>query len=126
MGTQVIRVQNRMGTSTGCPKRCRGRIISESSRQYRWIKNFVRSSSSPSLKLPRTTHSREQREDPELGHIYRYLENPDDCSVIAIVCEGWSQDFKLIDGLLIYAKYSTTLGELRVYIPRSLREAIMQ
>ncbi|GFX02930.1 retrovirus-related Pol polyprotein from transposon 17.6 [Trichonephila clavipes] len=69
---------------------------------------------------------REQREDPELGHIYRYLENPDDSSVNATVCEGWSQDFKLIDGLLFYAKYSTTLGELRVYIPRSLRKAIMQ
>ncbi|GFX19583.1 transposon Ty3-I Gag-Pol polyprotein [Trichonephila clavipes] len=69
---------------------------------------------------------REQREDPELGHIYRYLENPDDGSVNATVCEGWSQDFKLIDDLLFYAKYSTTLGELRVYIPQSLREAIMQ
>ncbi|GFU48250.1 retrovirus-related Pol polyprotein from transposon 17.6 [Trichonephila clavipes] len=68
----------------------------------------------------------EQREDPELGHIYRYLENPDDGSVNATVCEGWSQDFKLIDGLLFYAKYSTTLGELRVYIPKSFREAIMQ
>ncbi|GFX36639.1 hypothetical protein TNCV_4742461 [Trichonephila clavipes] len=55
----------------------------------------------------------EQREDPELGHIYRYLENPDDGSVNATVCEGWSHDFKLIDGLLFYAKYSTTLGELR-------------
>ncbi|GFU51591.1 hypothetical protein TNCV_82231 [Trichonephila clavipes] len=31
---------------------------------------------------------REQREDPELGHIYRYLENPDDGSVNATVCEG--------------------------------------
>ncbi|GFX65520.1 retrovirus-related Pol polyprotein from transposon opus [Trichonephila clavipes] len=31
---------------------------------------------------------REQREDPELGHIYRYLENPDDCSVNATVCEA--------------------------------------
>ncbi|GFU93862.1 uncharacterized protein TNCV_1660861 [Trichonephila clavipes] len=30
---------------------------------------------------------REQREDPELGHIYRYLENPDDSSVNATVCE---------------------------------------
>ncbi|GFX94871.1 retrovirus-related Pol polyprotein from transposon 297 [Trichonephila clavipes] len=30
---------------------------------------------------------REQREDPELGHIYRYLENPDDGSVNATVCE---------------------------------------
>ncbi|GFW57147.1 transposon Tf2-6 polyprotein [Trichonephila clavipes] len=67
---------------------------------------------------------REQREDPELGHIYRYLENPDDGSVNATVCEGWSKDFKIIDGLLFYAKYSTTLGELRVYIPRSLPEAI--
>ncbi|GFU17653.1 retrovirus-related Pol polyprotein from transposon 17.6 [Trichonephila clavipes] len=28
---------------------------------------------------------REQREDPELGHIYRYLENPDDGSVNATV-----------------------------------------
>ncbi|GFV49764.1 retrovirus-related Pol polyprotein from transposon 17.6 [Trichonephila clavipes] len=30
---------------------------------------------------------REQREDPELGHIYRYLENLDDGSVNATVCE---------------------------------------
>ncbi|GFY08388.1 retrovirus-related Pol polyprotein from transposon 297 [Trichonephila clavipes] len=29
----------------------------------------------------------EQREDPELGHIYRFLENPDDVSVNATVCE---------------------------------------
>ncbi|GFS69551.1 retrovirus-related Pol polyprotein from transposon 297 [Trichonephila clavipes] len=64
---------------------------------------------------------REQREDPELGHIYRYLENPDDGSVNATVCEGWFQDFKLINGLLFYAKYFSTLGELRVYIPGSLR-----
>ncbi|GFT54090.1 hypothetical protein TNCV_3600381 [Trichonephila clavipes] len=39
---------------------------------------------------------REQMENPELGHIYRYLENPDDGSVNATVCEGWSQDFKLM------------------------------
>ncbi|GFW76948.1 uncharacterized protein TNCV_2030531 [Trichonephila clavipes] len=67
----------------------------------------------------------EQWEDPELRHIYRYLENLNDGSVNANVCEGWSQDFKLIDGLLFYAKYCTTIGELRVYIPQSLREAIM-
>ncbi|GFY30381.1 hypothetical protein TNCV_4066311 [Trichonephila clavipes] len=72
------------------------------------------------------TDNTKQREDPQLGHIYRYLENPDDGSVNVTVCEGWSQDFKLIDGLLFYAKYSRTLGELRVYIPKSLREAIMQ
>ncbi|GFV93212.1 retrovirus-related Pol polyprotein from transposon opus [Trichonephila clavipes] len=69
---------------------------------------------------------REQREDPELGHIYRYLENPDDGSINAMVCEGWSQDFKLINGLLFYAKYFPTLGELRVYIPGSLRKDIMK
>ncbi|GFT71064.1 transposable element Tcb2 transposase [Trichonephila clavipes] len=69
---------------------------------------------------------REQRKDPELGHIYRYLENPDDGSVIATVWEGWNQDFKLIDGLLFYSKYSISLEELRVYIPQSFRESIMQ
>ncbi|GFW73665.1 retrovirus-related Pol polyprotein from transposon 17.6 [Trichonephila clavipes] len=69
---------------------------------------------------------KEQKEDPELGHIYRYLENPDDGSVNATVCESWSQDFKLINGLLFYAKYFSTLGELRVYIPGSLRKDIMK
>ncbi|GFW05939.1 transposon Tf2-6 polyprotein [Trichonephila clavipes] len=69
---------------------------------------------------------KEQRENPELGHIYRYLENPDDGSVNATVCESWSQDFKLINGLLFYAKYFSTLGELRVYIPGSLRKDIMK
>ncbi|GFY27942.1 transposon Tf2-11 polyprotein [Trichonephila clavipes] len=69
---------------------------------------------------------KEQREDPELGHIYRYLENPDDGSVNATVCESWFQDFKLINGLLFYAKYFSTLGELRVYIPGSLRKDIMK
>ncbi|GFW20340.1 transposon Ty3-I Gag-Pol polyprotein [Trichonephila clavipes] len=67
----------------------------------------------------------EQREDPELGHMYRHLENPKDGSGNATICEGWSQDLKLIDGLFFYARYCTTLGELRVYIPQSLREAIM-
>ncbi|GFU03031.1 retrovirus-related Pol polyprotein from transposon 297 [Trichonephila clavipes] len=99
--------------------------VKESSRQYGWITNFVRSSSSLRLEL-REQLIREQREDNELGHIYCYLENPNDGSVKATVCENLSQDFKLIDGLLFYAKYSTTLGELRVYIPRSLREAIMK
>ncbi|GFV86034.1 retrovirus-related Pol polyprotein from transposon 412 [Trichonephila clavipes] len=69
---------------------------------------------------------KEQREDPELGHIYRYLENPDDGSVNATVCESWSQDFKLINGLLFYAKYFSNLGELRVHIPGSLRKDIMK
>ncbi|GFX74061.1 uncharacterized protein TNCV_490251 [Trichonephila clavipes] len=30
---------------------------------------------------------REQREDPELGHIYRYLQHPDDGSLNATICE---------------------------------------
>ncbi|GFY29772.1 retrovirus-related Pol polyprotein from transposon 17.6 [Trichonephila clavipes] len=37
---------------------------------------------------------REQREDPELGHIYRYLENPDGGSANATVCEGHRLDIK--------------------------------
>ncbi|GFW06286.1 retrovirus-related Pol polyprotein from transposon 297 [Trichonephila clavipes] len=45
----------------------------------------------------------EQRTDPELGHIYRYLENPENSSVNATICENWSWDFRLIEGLLFYA-----------------------
>ncbi|GFW13403.1 retrovirus-related Pol polyprotein from transposon 17.6 [Trichonephila clavipes] len=97
----------------------------ETSRQYGWITNFGAGLRALALNS-REQFIREQRKDPELGHIYRYLENPDDGSVNATVCEGWSQNFKIIDGLLFYAKYSTTLGELRVYIPKYLREAIMQ
>ncbi|GFV63324.1 hypothetical protein TNCV_3751411 [Trichonephila clavipes] len=66
----------------------------------------------------------EQRKDPELGHIYQYLENPYDTSVNAIRCENWSRDFRLVEGLLFYAKYATSLGEMRVYIPQSLRMMI--
>ncbi|GFY09861.1 uncharacterized protein TNCV_3698231 [Trichonephila clavipes] len=62
----------------------------------------------------------EQKTDPELGHIYRYLENPEDSSVNAAICENWSRDFRLVEGLLFYAKYATSLGEMRVYIPQNL------
>ncbi|GFW50842.1 hypothetical protein TNCV_3591241 [Trichonephila clavipes] len=62
----------------------------------------------------------EQRTDPELGHIYRYLESPEDSSVNATICENWSRDFRLLEGLLFYAKYATSLGEMRVYIPQNL------
>ncbi|GFU09338.1 retrovirus-related Pol polyprotein from transposon 297 [Trichonephila clavipes] len=48
----------------------------------------------------------EQRKDPELGHIYRYLENTEDSSVDATICEKWSCDFRLIEGLF-YVKYAT-------------------
>ncbi|GFU25500.1 uncharacterized protein K02A2.6 [Trichonephila clavipes] len=40
----------------------------------------------------------EQKTDPELGHIYRYLENPEDSSVNAAICENWSRDFRLVEG----------------------------
>ncbi|GFW49579.1 retrovirus-related Pol polyprotein from transposon 17.6 [Trichonephila clavipes] len=59
----------------------------------------------------------EQRTDPELNHIYRYLENPENSSVNATICENWSRDCRLIEALLFYAKYTTSLGEMRVYIP---------
>ncbi|GFV72721.1 hypothetical protein TNCV_1951901 [Trichonephila clavipes] len=62
----------------------------------------------------------EQRIDPELGHIYRYPENPEDSSVNATICENWSRDFRLVEGLLFYAKNVTSLGEMRVYIPQNL------
>ncbi|GFS78260.1 hypothetical protein TNCV_3172161 [Trichonephila clavipes] len=68
----------------------------------------------------------EQRKDPELGHIYRYLEIPEDSSVKAAICENWSRDFRIIKGLLSYAKYTTKLGQMRVYIPKSLRNEIMR
>ncbi|GFX89659.1 uncharacterized protein TNCV_3710911 [Trichonephila clavipes] len=62
----------------------------------------------------------EQKTDPELDHIYRYLENPEDSSVNAAICENWSHDFRLVEGLLFYAKYATSLREMRVYIPQNL------
>ncbi|GFU46293.1 hypothetical protein TNCV_2156101 [Trichonephila clavipes] len=63
----------------------------------------------------------EQKTDPELGHIYRYQENPEDNSVNAAICENWSRNFRLVEGLLFYAKYATSLGEMRVYIPPNLQ-----
>ncbi|GFY31731.1 retrovirus-related Pol polyprotein from transposon 17.6 [Trichonephila clavipes] len=65
------------------------------------IKDLVRSSRDQLIE--------EQRTDPELGHIYRYLENPEDSSVNAAICENWSRDFRLVEGLLFYAKYATSL-----------------
>ncbi|GFT68991.1 retrovirus-related Pol polyprotein from transposon 297 [Trichonephila clavipes] len=68
----------------------------------------------------------EQRTDPELGHIYRYLENPEDSPVNSAICENWSNYFKLIEGLLSCEKYATSLGEMRIYIPKPLRNEIMR
>ncbi|GFV60064.1 hypothetical protein TNCV_874711 [Trichonephila clavipes] len=53
----------------------------------------------------------EQKTDPELGHIYKYLENPEDSSVNAIICENSSRDFRLVEGLLFCVKYATSLEE---------------
>ncbi|GFX63735.1 retrovirus-related Pol polyprotein from transposon 17.6 [Trichonephila clavipes] len=68
----------------------------------------------------------EQRKDPELGDVYRYLENPEVSSVDATTCENGSRDFPLIEGLLFNAKHATALGEMRVDIPQSLRSEIMR
>ncbi|GFS69786.1 uncharacterized protein TNCV_3006661 [Trichonephila clavipes] len=62
----------------------------------------------------------EQKTDPELGHMYRYLENPEDSSVNAAICENWSRDFRQVEGLLFHVKYATSLGEMREYIPQNL------
>ncbi|GFX15094.1 hypothetical protein TNCV_4898611 [Trichonephila clavipes] len=56
----------------------------------------------------------EQKTDSELGHIYRFLENPEDSSVDAAICENWSRDFRLVEGFLFYAKYATSLNVINV------------
>ncbi|GFT58686.1 retrovirus-related Pol polyprotein from transposon 412 [Trichonephila clavipes] len=114
-----------MGAQTWCSKRGRRSFIKKSSRQCRGSQISCAALRALAINS-REQFIKEQREDPELGHIYRYLENPDDGSVNATVCESWSQDFKLINGLLFYAKYFSNLGELRVYIPGSLRKDIMK
>ncbi|GFT71464.1 hypothetical protein TNCV_2478571 [Trichonephila clavipes] len=113
-----------MGAQTWCSKRGRRSFIEKNP-----VDSFEGSQISCAALRALAINSREQfikeqREDPQLGHIYRYLENPDDGSVNATVCESWSQDFKLINGLLFYAKYFSTLGELRVYIFLVLFEKI--
>ncbi|GFV99228.1 hypothetical protein TNCV_1512011 [Trichonephila clavipes] len=115
-----------MGAQTWCSKRGRRFFIEKSSRQCRGVTQISCAALRALAINSREQFIKEQREDPELGHIYRYLENPDDSSVNATVCESWSQNFKLINGLLFYAKYFSTLGELRVYIPGSLRKDIMK
>ncbi|GFX10469.1 retrovirus-related Pol polyprotein from transposon 17.6 [Trichonephila clavipes] len=67
-----------------------------------------------------------QRKDLELDHIYRYLENPEDSSVNATICENWCHDFKMTEGMLFYANYATSFDEMRVYIRKSLRNEIMR
>ncbi|GFY33413.1 retrovirus-related Pol polyprotein from transposon opus [Trichonephila clavipes] len=68
----------------------------------------------------------EQREDPELGHIYRYLENPNDGSVNATVCEDLLGPYltsrpERYRFLLVITDYFTKWSEL---IP--LRKALAQ
>ncbi|GFV33582.1 retrovirus-related Pol polyprotein from transposon 297 [Trichonephila clavipes] len=67
--------------------------VKESGRPWEWI--TISCAALRALALnSREQLIREQREDPELGHIHRYLENPGDGSVNATICEDWSQDFK--------------------------------
>ncbi|GFV56240.1 hypothetical protein TNCV_3266471 [Trichonephila clavipes] len=68
----------------------------------------------------------QQRRDSDLGHIYRYLEKQGDISVNATICENWSRDFRLVEHLWSNAKYATSLGKMRVYIPQSLRGEILR
>ncbi|GFU87551.1 retrovirus-related Pol polyprotein from transposon opus [Trichonephila clavipes] len=71
--------------------------------------------------LSREQFIEEQRTDSEFGHIYRYLENPEDSSANATIWENWSRNFKLLEDLLFYAKYATSLDEMKVYIPNKKR-----
>ncbi|GFT18357.1 retrovirus-related Pol polyprotein from transposon 297 [Trichonephila clavipes] len=49
-----------------------------------------------------------------------------DSLVDATICRNWSRDCPLVEGLLFYPKYATTLGEMRLYVPQSLRGEIMR
>ncbi|GFY23807.1 uncharacterized protein TNCV_3536011 [Trichonephila clavipes] len=62
--------------------------VKEFSRQYGWITQISCVALRTFALNSREQLIREQREDPELGHIYHYLENPDDGFVNATVCEG--------------------------------------
>ncbi|GFV79209.1 hypothetical protein TNCV_1817561 [Trichonephila clavipes] len=89
MGTQVIRVQHRMGTLTGV------QIVVANVLSRNPVGDMVGSQISCAALRALALNSqeqliREQREDPELGHIYRYFENPEDGSVNATVRKGWS------------------------------------
>ncbi|GFU63933.1 hypothetical protein TNCV_1939581 [Trichonephila clavipes] len=77
----------------------------------------------------------EQRKDPELGHIYRYLENPEDTSVNATISSllgfGWKRVAhnsgpKEPKGHVKEKTWDPVTDEMRVYIPKSLRNEIMR
>ncbi|GFS78986.1 uncharacterized protein TNCV_4342181 [Trichonephila clavipes] len=65
---------------------------------------------------------RAQRVDLELGHIYRYLENPDDGSVKATICEGPYRVLEVWNNNLIVLKkgkrVTVNSDQVRVYRPR--------
>ena len=54
----------------------------------------------------------EQKLDPNtFGKIYSYLHDPDNISIIeSPICVNWSQDFTIVDGLLLYSKNLMILG----------------
>ncbi|GFT35643.1 hypothetical protein TNCV_2849381 [Trichonephila clavipes] len=74
-----------MGTSTGCPKRCRD-VLSRNPVANTEGSQILCAALRALALNSREQLIREQREAPELGHIYRYLENPDDGSVNATMC----------------------------------------
>ncbi|GFY21151.1 hypothetical protein TNCV_3991951 [Trichonephila clavipes] len=111
MGTQLILAQHRMGISPGVQNVVTD-VLSRNPVDNHLDGSQISGAALRALALnSREQLIREQREDLELGHIYRYLENPDDGSVNATICEGWSQDFKLIDGPLFYARNTIQLLE---------------
>ncbi|GFW44273.1 retrovirus-related Pol polyprotein from transposon opus [Trichonephila clavipes] len=63
----------------------------------------------------------DQRTDPELGHIYRYLENTEDSSVNAAICENWSRNFRLVEGM-----FHVITRNASIHSPKSLRNEIMR
>ncbi|GFX03638.1 uncharacterized protein TNCV_2112101 [Trichonephila clavipes] len=73
-----------MGAQTWCSKHGRRPFIKKSSRQCRGSQISCAALRALAINS-REQFIKEQREDPELGHIYRYLENPDDGSVNATV-----------------------------------------
>ncbi|GFX70786.1 hypothetical protein TNCV_1337481 [Trichonephila clavipes] len=83
-----------MGAQTWCSKRGRRSFIKKSSRQCRGSQISCAALRALAINS-REQFIKEQREDPELGHIYRYLQNPDDGSVNATVHQSC-----LIAGLL--------------------------
>ncbi|GFS74016.1 uncharacterized protein TNCV_108851 [Trichonephila clavipes] len=116
-----------MGAQTWCSKRGRRSFIEKSSRQCRGSQISCAALRALSINS-REQFIKEQREDPELGHIYRYLENPDDGSVNATVGKfmpKFEGPYKVLEikgnNLVIWKNgrnIAVNIDEIRVYRPR--------